>query len=305
MRAALADVASSNGGVFTRAQALACGYTERQVRALVAAGLWASLRHGIMVDAEQLALADDPRRAVLDIAAGRLTLADPTVGSDRSAAVAHGLPLLSNSRSVFLIGSHTVRRGTTRLPVLVRRGVVPQAQRTELNGVPLTTVARTLTDLSVAVPKLEAVVAIDAALHRRWATVEELAEIAAVVGTLPSLMQVLPDCDGLSESPLESISRVILMQQGIETPELQHDVRGPDGELIGRVDLWWGGYRVGGEADGLAKYDSPDRLRAEKLRQERIEQTGVHLVRWTWDEITEAPEMVAARIRAAFASRAR
>jgi hypothetical protein len=305
MRAALADVASSNGGVFTRAQALACGYTGRQVRQLVEAGLWASLRHGILVDAEQLALADDPRRAVLDIAAGRLTLADPTVGSDRSAAIAHGLPLLSNSHSVFLIGSHTVRRGTTRLPVLVRRGVVPESHRTDVNGVPLTTVARTVTDLSVAMPKLEAVVATDAALHRRLVTVEELAEIAAQVGNLPSLMQVLPECDGRSESPLESISRVILKQQGIETPDLQHEVRGPDGELIGRVDLWWGGFRVGGEADGMVKYDSPDRLHAEKLRQERIEQTGVCLVRWTWDEITEAPELVAARIRAAFATAAR
>ena len=302
MREALADLASNNGGVFSRAQAMAAGYTGRQVRLLVQAGLWTSMRHGILVDAEQLALADDQARAVLDVAAARLTLAIPTVGSDRSAASAHGLPLLSGGRSVFLIGSRSVRRGTTKLPVLVRRAALPEDHCTALNGVPFTTVARTVSDLSIAVPRLDAVVAIDAALHRGLVTVDELAAVAAQVGTLPSLMQVLPECDGRSESPLESISRLLLLEQGIETPELQHEVRGPDGKLIGRVDFWWNPFRVAGEADGLQKYDSPEKLHEEKLRQERLEQTGVRVVRWTWAEITEAPWEVAARLRFAFAA---
>jgi hypothetical protein len=302
MREGLADLAANNSGVFTRAQAMAAGYTGRQIRLLVEAGLWARLRHGILVDAEQLALADDQARAVLDVAAARLTVSMPTVGSDRSAASAHGLPLLSGGRSVFLIGSRSVRRGTSKLPVLVRRAALPEDHCTALNGVPLTTVARTVSDLSVAVAKPDAVVAIDAALHRGLVTVEELAAVAAQVGTLPSLMQVLPECDGRSESPLESISRLCLLDQGIALPELQHEVRGPDGRLLGRVDFGWHQSRVAGEADGLQKYDSPNTLRDEKLRQESLEQAGVRVVRWTWAQITEAPWEVAARLRSAFAA---
>jgi hypothetical protein len=52
MRDALSALSSTNGGVFTRAQAIAAGYTERQIRLLVDAGLWASMRHGILVDGE-------------------------------------------------------------------------------------------------------------------------------------------------------------------------------------------------------------------------------------------------------------
>jgi hypothetical protein len=302
MREALSALSSTNGGVFTRAQAIAAGYTERQIRLLVDAGLWASMRHGILVDGEQLALANDQSRAVLDIAAARLTLAIPTVGSDRSAASAHGLPLLTGSRAMFLVGSRSLRRGTTKLPVLVRRAALPQGHCIDVNGVPITTVARTVTDLSVAMPRLDAIVAIDAALHRGLVTIDELVAIAEEAGTLPSLMQLLAECDGRSESPLESISRIILAEQGIEPPELQHEVRGPDGRLIGRVDFWWGGFRTIGEADGLVKYDSPEKLHEEKLRQECLEQADCRVVRWTWDEITQAPWEVAARIRSAFAA---
>jgi hypothetical protein len=302
MREALSDLSAANGGVFTRAQAMAAGYTERQVRLLVDAGLWASLRHGILVDGEQLALANDQSRAVLDIAAARLTLAIPTVGGDRSAASAHGLPLLTGSRATFLVGARSLRRGTMKLPVLVRRAALPPGHCVDVNGVPITSVARTVTDLSVAMPRLDAIVAIDAALHRGLVTIDELITISAEAGTLPSLMQLLAECDGRSESPLESISRIILAEQGIEAPELQQEIRGRDGRLIGRVDFWWGGFRTIGEADGLVKYDSPEKLHEEKLRQERLEQADCRVVRWTWDEITKTPWEVAARLRTAFAA---
>ena len=40
-----------------------------------------------------------------------------------------------------------------------------------------------------------------------------------------------------------------------------------------------------GEADGLLKYTSPDVLRAEKQRQERLERAGFRVVRWGWDDV--------------------
>ena len=55
-----------------------------------------------------------------------------------------------------------------------------------------------------------------------------------------------------------------------------------------------------GEADGLLKYTDATVLRAEKRRQERLERAGHVVVRWSWAEITTAPEAVAARILGAF-----
>lgn len=74
--------------------------------------------------------------------------------------------------------------------------------------------------------------------------------------------------------------------------------------MIGRVDFFWAEYRVIGEADGRVKYvdeSSPEALWAEKLRQERLENAGFIVVRWTWSEHFNDPFRVVARIRAAFA----
>lgn len=56
-----------------------------------------------------------------------------------------------------------------------------------------------------------------------------------------------------------------------------------------------------GEADGMAKYDAgPAALRAEKRRQELLEDAGLIVVRWTWADLW-AFDPVVARLRAAFA----
>ena len=56
-----------------------------------------------------------------------------------------------------------------------------------------------------------------------------------------------------------------------------------------------------GEADGLEKYGSSiATVRAEKLRQERLEQAGLGVVRWGWNELDNFGQ-VANRLRAAFA----
>jgi very-short-patch-repair endonuclease len=61
----------------------------------------------------------------------------------------------------------------------------------------------------------------------------------------------------------------------------------------------WGAQRVIGEADGLAKYDVVGALRAEKLRQERLERLGFTVVRWTWREMLVDTEETVARLRRA------
>ena len=301
MRRALAELAAFNGGVFTRQQAISRGYSPRDVRLLVEQGIWTRLRHGVLVDDVLLRDAAAPERAVLEIAAARATLRHPSVGSHQSAAAAYDLPLPGQSGAVTLSSATAYRRGTPSQPILIRAAELPAEHCVSLSGVLVTSPARTAVDLSTVLSKQHAVAAVDASLHRRLTTPAELVAVGEASGHLPIAMPILAFADGRSESVLESVSRVVLAELGIPTPELQHEVRNDHGRFLGRVDFWWSRFRVAGEADGLLKYRTGEVLRLEKLRQEALEQGGYRVVRWTWEEITRTPERVAARLRRAFA----
>jgi hypothetical protein len=106
--------------------------------------------------------------------------------------------------------------------------------------------------------------------------------------------------DGYAATPLESVSRVVMQQYGVPAPRLQVRIGQP---LVGIVDFLWEEFGVIGEADGLLKYDDPNALRAEKLRQEALECLGYVVVPWTWNDIWRRPEWVMARLGAAMSGR--
>jgi hypothetical protein len=52
----------------------------------------------------------------------------------------------------------------------------------------------------------------------------------------------------------------------------------------------------------MIKYDeTSEALRAEKLRQERLEELGFIVVRWGFADVTERPDLTIARVRSALA----
>jgi len=99
--------------------------------------------------------------------------------------------------------------------------------------------------------------------------------------------------DGRSESVGESRSRVAIHRAGLEPPTPQWAVLGVTGRLVGRVDFGWPPLRAVGEFDGCAKYgrflgpgQAPaDVVIAEKLREDRLRDEGLRVVRWTWSEL--------------------
>ena len=87
---------------------------------------------------------------------------------------------------------------------------------------------------------------------------------------------------------------------GLPTAEPQLIVCDGSGRFVARADFGWPLIGVVGECDGLSKYRDSDVLTAEKLRQESLEQLGLVVVRWTWEDITRRPFQVQARIKQAF-----
>lgn len=289
----LPELLATQAGVVTRAQALACGLSERRLRAqdpLV------RLRQGVYAEA-RLAAAGGPARVALDVAAARLTTGVDLVAVAGTAALLHDLPLLgprpeppqlSERREVRpLHHGHSV--------------LLPDEHLALTHGVPVTIPARTAVDVARRRGFRAGVVAADAAL-RAGTSVEDLAAVADLSRSWPGARhatRAVAFADGRSESALESLGRVLFDEQGLPSPVPQV-VLGDGSGPIARVDHYWEEHRTVAEADGALKYATPADLYAEKLREDRLRDAGFEVVRYTWVEVWRCPEVVAARIRAAF-----
>jgi hypothetical protein len=181
----------------------------------------------------------------------------------------------------------------------------------EIAGFRVTSLSRTVLDVSCAAPPLLAVPVGDAAL---WSglRVEELAERIERAGPRRGLVQArrtLSLLDPRSESPGESMSRAVFAENGISPPKPQFRVYDSAGRFVGRCDFGWRDQRVLGEFDGKKKYgelvlqrgQSPeDALFEEKRREDRLRDLGWQVVRWVWADLF-APADLLERLNRAFA----
>lgn len=185
---------------------------------------------------------------------------------------------------------------------VVRHAVAGPVDVVVVDGLVVTSPARTVVDLARVGGVVAGVVAGDAALRGGLATVDELVAECERAGRgrgVRAARRTSGLVDALSESPGESLSRVRIAEWGLPAPVLQHEVRDRDG-LIGRVDFWWPRHGVAGEFDGRLKYgsDAPEVLWREKLREDRLRATGLRLVRWTWQDAWVGDPLIA-RLHAA------
>ena len=112
--------------------------------------------------------------------------------------------------------------------------------------------------------------------------------------------RVVEFSDELAESVLESAARVTFAQAGLPPPRLQMDILDDAYRFIGRVDFLWEQHRTIVEADGMGKYEDPERAREQIRRDIRLREAGFTVVHFTWAELFGDPARVIARIRKAF-----
>jgi Transcriptional regulator, AbiEi antitoxin len=278
---------------FTREQARALGWTDASLTRAIKRGELVRLRRGFFARAERL---DDRARAV----AAASALAAGVV-SHRSALAIHGLPVISRPTHPEITVPPNGRGSA--VDAHLHRASLPPEHVVSVDGVAVTSVARSLLDVGRSCPVHTAVAAMDAALHRELATIDELYLVSVSCWNWPGIRRAhraMRAVDARAESPLESVSRLVLRWLAVAEPEPQVRVLDQFGREIGRLDFYWERFGVFGEADGRSKYDARDVLTAEKLRQEELESTGLIGVRWGWTDITRYPRVVKYRIGRAF-----
>jgi hypothetical protein len=292
-----------------RSGLLAAGWTSKEVQRLLRLGELSPVRRGRYVDGPLPADTVDRHR--LALAAARSQLASGAVVSHVSAAVVLGLPVWPVSPDRVHVTRARASGGRSGRLVHVHTAPLGADEITTIDEVPVTTMARTLVDLARTLTFEQAVVVLDAALAAGKVTGEELAEAALRAKGwpgCPGARRAVGFADPGSESVGESRSRVAMQRAGLPAPVLQWQVPDPCGCHIGRTDFAWPALRTVGEFDGQVKYgrllkpgqEPGDAVFAEKVREDRIRDTGLEVVRWTWAELGPAFTAVAARLRARF-----
>jgi very-short-patch-repair endonuclease len=181
---------------------------------------------------------------------------------------------------------------------------LPPHHRTLVDGIPCTTLARTLFDLCGDVHALRAERALDSALARRLVTLRELWQVLVDLaehgraGTvlMRELLEERRENYVAPESELESRLIELARRYGLPEPERQVDLGDNDG-WIGRVDFLFRGARIVVEVDGAEFHDGLVDQRRDEARDTRLEAAGWYVMRFRWDDVANRPQAVAHAIR--------
>ncbi|MDO5494431.1 MAG: hypothetical protein Q4G64_01795 [bacterium] len=168
----------------------------------------------------------------------------------------------------------------------------------QVNGLWVTSPARTVIDLSSSQGFASGLIAADHVLRAELATLDELQaemETARKGWAWRTADAVVARADGLSESPGESLSRARLYQLGAPASRLQVKFFDHEG-FVGRADGYMEEQDCIWEFDGRSKYGrandlqlSPeDQLWHEKTREDRLRMMVKKFLRWTWIEAFKA-----------------
>lgn len=278
-------------GAFTVAQALAAGLSRRQLEG----ASWKRLGRGWYVFAG-LDIQPDQDLAVLV-----RSLPSGSVLAGITAFRVHGLSALPECRPEVIVP--TAAGVETSAGLVVRKAQLPPEDVTQRRGLPVTTLLRTCFDLAWQLPLVEAVVAIDEALHRRYLSMNGLRRYVSRCAGMAGVRRarrVVELAEPAAESPMETRLRLLLVQAGLPRPAAQVTLRDDDRAFLGRPDLYYREAGLAIEYDGNGHRAS---LTADNRRQNRLQQAGVRLLRYTAPDIYQRPDAIVAEVRAILGSR--
>ncbi len=289
--------------VIRRRTALADGFTDHDLRISQRSGDLTRLRRGSYVapaELESLGDAERHRLASLTAASDQ----DHCVVSHASAAACWRLPLYRVDTTAVHFTRPGARSGRRTPARIDHAGVLRDDERTTVDAVVVTTVARTLVDLARSESSAAAVVAADCALRRRMTTPADLREAMHRCAGLPGIRtarRALQSADGRAESPGESLTRLAL--SSLPALDSQVTLTDDEGRFVARTDFAVRESLLVIEFDGQQKYlasrapgqSLEQAVLAEKRREDAIRGLGYLVLRVVWRDLDE-PQRLRQRV---------
>lgn len=272
------------------------GFTTAGIRTMTTTGWLRRVRRGIyerVNPSQGPRTPEDEHRTLIEAV---LTRYPNAVLSHVSAAVLQGLPVPQASLGRVHVTRPAKYAGGKRMGGVYLHRVTEDVPTSELDGIRVTTMDRTVLDLARALQPTDGLAVTDRALA-----------LGADQDTLMDLLddqprrrgnelarRIIAFADSRAESPGESWARWVMAQAGLPAPELQvefFDLR--TGRLVARTDFAWSEHRLVGEFDGEVKYGRllkpgqgiQDVIMAEKRREQELRRLGQWIVRFTTAEV--------------------
>jgi hypothetical protein len=287
----LPDIALTQDGVFTRAQARAAGWSDSRQRRLVRDGMWVSVAGSAFRHRD---IEEGPwQRARAVALSGR-------VPSHSTAAAVWGYAVASTDcHGIVEHGAGPTRR------LQDHRLRLPDADLTTLGEMLITSERRTLADL-LCLQRVDSSLAIVTdALRRGLLTPGDLASVAEAAARRRGARRahlIALTCVGSPWSVLEwRFQRIACSISG----GWRFNVDVADGRgVIGPVDALHERYGIIVELDGK-RFHGPERFQRDRTRDQRLVAQGYVVLRFTWADLEERPDEVLAIIRRTMAQRLR
>ncbi|GAB7037222.1 MULTISPECIES: endonuclease domain-containing protein [Catenuloplanes] len=287
-----------------------CRLTPFRRRDAVGAGLltaaelrgpqWHRLYHGVYIERS----AFEPGNHRMWCEAAQLLLPPGAAIGGRSAAHLRNVDLLERGAPVTVVVPH--RTSLRAQPMLrVIRGELSRGDAESFIGLRVTTPLRTAFDLGRAADRVQAVIAVDAMLHRGLVTVADLGRVADAHPGWRGVMRfrgVVAEAEPNAESPMETRLRLIIVDAGLPRPVAQWHVRDREGRLIGRVDLAYPELELAIEYEG-DHHRGRATFRKDVVRFNRMQAAGWTALRFTADDVFQRPQKIVDDVRRAMGCR--
>ena len=184
----------------------------------------------------------------------------------------------------------TVPTKRARPGILLHRGGVPDDERTEIEGIPVTTVPRTILDCAPAMSERQLERLINEAdvlrLHDRLSIPTLLHRYPRRPGSrrLTEALEKRNAGSSRTRSDLEELLIELADELGLRRPET-NVVLAIDGETF-EIDALWRAERVAVELDSRAFHLTPLAFERDRRRDRKLSAAGWRPVRITWRQIT-------------------
>jgi hypothetical protein len=290
------DLARRQHGLVTHAQARARGLSQRSLSRRVASGRLQRLLPGVFV------VAGAPETWEQRVLAAVLAAGPGALASHTTAAALWSMPDLDRLPCVEVTVPHP------RLPRVAgaqvhRSLLLGEADRAEIDHIAVTSIPRTLIDLTATFGLGWIARAMDDALRRNRMTVPQIHEcserLGGAPGRRPSVVRLLvaerTGTAALTESGLERVVLGLLLDAGLPAPVAQHRVN-VDGRRY-RLDFAWPDQLVALEVDGFGPHSGYAAFHDDRRRDLALQRSGWRVLHVTGE--TPAPEIIGA-ISAAF-----
>jgi very-short-patch-repair endonuclease len=290
------DFARRHGGVVTTNEAMALGMTSSTIQRRVDEGVFFRHQPGV------LALPGVLDTLLLDLHVATRKL--QAVVSHESAAYVHEL-----DRPRHVKPSVIVARNNTKdlVGVTVHQvGDLTPSHVADIGGLPVTTSARTIVDLSAVLSEGHLSRIVDNGLAAGRLDLDDLHSLFAELGRrgkpgtakLRRILDIRTDGYRAPDSELERRLVGLIMRARLPVPIQQFHAPWLR-PLNGRVDLAYPDRRLVIEGDSRRWHLLAEGFESDRLRDNAAQLAGWRILRFTWSEIVDYPERVASTIQRA------